>query len=191
MNICVFCGSREGNDSNYVKAARDTGRMFAERGIALVYGGGKVGLMGAIADAALDAGGEVVGVMPRLLVEREISHPRLTQLHVVASMHERKQKMSELSNGFIALPGGAGTLEEIFEQWTWAQLGIHAKPCAFLNVLDYYSHMKTMIQSMVAQGFVKREHADMLMVESDIEAILRAFATYTPPDPKWRQEDRR
>ena len=191
VNICVFCGSKEGNDPRYMKAARDAGRTLAERGMRVVYGGGSVGLMGAVADAALDAGGDVVGVMPRSLFEKEISHRRLTELHVVASMHERKQMMSKLSEGFIALPGGVGTLEEIFEQWTWAQLGIHQKPCAFLNLFGYYAHMQTMIASMVTGGFVSEEHADMLIVESDIDAVLRSFAGYIPPTPKWRPPNER
>jgi len=130
MRICVFCGSNSGNNEVYANAARETGRTLARHQIDLVYGGGRVGLMGALADGALNAGGVVIGVMPRSLVEREIQHTGLTELHTVESMHERKSKMAELADGFMALPGGAGTLEEIFEQWTWAQLGIHAKPWA-------------------------------------------------------------
>ena len=132
-SIGIFCGSSAGEHPLYLDTARLVGRTLAQQGLALVYGGGKVGLMGAVADAALEAGGVVIGVMPRGLVEREIAHRGLTELHVVEDMHERKTKMAALADGFIALPGGAGTLEEIFEQWTWAQLGIHEKPCAFLN----------------------------------------------------------
>ncbi|STW42923.1 lysine decarboxylase family protein [Klebsiella variicola] len=130
-SIGIFCGSSAGEHPLYLDTARLVGRTLAQQGLALVYGGGKVGLMGAVADAALEAGGVVIGVMPRGLVEREIAHRGLTELHVVEDMHERKTKMAALADGFIALPGGAGTLEEIFEQWTWAQLGIHEKPCAF------------------------------------------------------------
>ncbi|VTN77064.1 lysine decarboxylase family protein [Klebsiella pneumoniae] len=133
-SIGIFCGSSAGEHPLYLETARLVGRTLAQQGLALVYGGGKVGLMGAVADAALEAGGVVIGVMPRGLVEREIAHRGLTELHVVEDMHERKTKMAALADGFIALPGGAGTLEEIFEQWTWAQLGIHEKPCAFLNI---------------------------------------------------------
>jgi len=137
MRICVFCGSSLGSDQVYADAARAAGRTLARRRIALVYGGGRVGLMGVLADAALNAGGRVIGVIPQSLLEREIQHMGLSELQVVSTMHERKTKMAELASGFIALPGGAGTLEEIFEQWTWAQLGIHHKPCGFLNTNGY------------------------------------------------------
>lgn len=133
-SIAIFCGSTLGTDSAYADAARLTGQMIAEQGKTLVYGGGRSGLMGIVADSALAAGGRVIGVIPQGLVDRELAHPHLTELHVVTSMHERKTLMADLSDGFIALPGGAGTIEEIFEQWTWAQLGIHLKPCAFLNI---------------------------------------------------------
>ena len=142
-SIGIFCGSSAGEHPLYLDTARLVGRTLAQQGLALVYGGGKVGLMGAVADAALEAGGVVIGVMPRGLVEREIAHRGLTELHVVEDMHERKTKMAALADGFIALPGGAGTLEEIFEQWTWAQLGIHEKPCAFLNIKGYYDQHGT------------------------------------------------
>jgi uncharacterized protein (TIGR00730 family) len=132
--IGIFCGSSSGENPLYIETARDVGKILATADISLVYGGGKVGLMGAVADACLAHGGHVVGVMPRGLFEKEIAHQGLSELHVVENMHERKTKMAALSDGFIALPGGAGTLEEIFEQWTWAQLGIHHKPCAFLNI---------------------------------------------------------
>jgi uncharacterized protein (TIGR00730 family) len=136
-SVCVFCGSRPGNDPAYAAGARRLGRTLAEEGITLVYGGGRVGLMGVVADTILDAGGEVTGVIPKALVEREIAHPGLTYLRVVGSMHERKALMSELSEGFIALPGGTGTLEEFFEVLTWAQLGEHEKPCGLLNLAGY------------------------------------------------------
>jgi uncharacterized protein (TIGR00730 family) len=185
MRICVFCGSHSGNDETYVKAARDVGRTLAELRIDLVYGGGRVGMMGAVADAALQAGGAVIGVMPQSLVDREIQHTGLTELHTVSSMHERKTKMADLSDGFIALPGGAGTLEEIFEQWTWAQLGIHRKPCGFLNTNGYFDPLREMIARMAQQGFMNAAYASMLVFETDAKAILDAFENYTAPVAKW------
>src|SRR5579863_1949156 len=167
MRICVFCGSKSGHHQVYAAAAREMGTALARSNIELVYGGGRVGLMGEVADAALLSGGTVIGVMPRSLVEREIQHVSLTQLHVVASMHERKTKMADLADAFIALPGGAGTLEEIFEQWTWAQLGIHEKPCGFLNVNGYFDPLVAMIERMVEEGFVAPPSAAMLAVEND------------------------
>ena len=142
MRICVFCGSSFGNNEVYGNAAREMGRTLAAHKIGLIYGGGRVGLMGVLADAALNAGGAVIGVIPRSLVEREIQHTSLTELHTVATMHERKTRMAELADAFIALPGGAGTLEEIFEQWTWAQLGIHRKPCGFLNTNGFFDPLR-------------------------------------------------
>jgi uncharacterized protein (TIGR00730 family) len=151
MRICVFCGSKSGNNELYTSAAREMGRSLAQRGIDLVYGGGRVGLMGALADAALLAGGAVIGVIPQSLVQREIQHTGLTELHIVQTMHERKTQMAELADGFIALPGGAGTFEEILEQWTWAQLGIHQKPCGFLNTNGYFDLLRKMIGQMAAK----------------------------------------
>jgi len=156
MRICVFCGSSPGNLQSYHDAAIDVGELLARENIELIYGGGKVGLMGIVADATLGAGGNVTGVMPRHLVESEISHNGLTTLEVVEDMHERKMKMSELSDAFISLPGGAGTLEEITEQWTWAQLGIHTKPCAFYNVDGYYDHFRSRLHERLL-----RRHADL------------------------------
>jgi uncharacterized protein (TIGR00730 family) len=152
-SICVFCGSRPENDPAYEAGARRLGRTLAERGTALVYGGGRVGLMSVVADAVLDAGGEAIGVIPKALVKREISHTRLTDLRVVGSMHERKALMSELSEGFVALPGNSGTLEEFFELQTWAQLGEHEKPCGLLNVGGYYDPLLALFDHMVAKGF--------------------------------------
>src|SRR6476620_8131357 len=146
--ICIFCGSSPGLDPLYLKTAVATGQALAKAGLTLVYGGGKVGLMGAVADAALAAGGRVLGVMPEDLVNAEIAHRGLTELHVVQSMHERKLRMSELSDAFLCLPGGPGTFEEIFEQWTWALLGIHEKPCGFVNVNGYYDLMRALVQNM-------------------------------------------
>lgn len=182
--VCVFCGSASGDSPVYVEAARRTGRVIAEAGKTLVYGGGKVGLMGAVADGALEVGGRVVGVMPRLLVEREIAHAGLTELHQVANMHERKTRMSELASAFLALPGGAGTLEEVFEQWTWAQIGVHAKPIGFLNVANYFAPLLAMLDAMVARGFIGARHRDALVVADTPEAALRGFAAYVSPGRK-------
>ncbi|HUA63601.1 MAG TPA: TIGR00730 family Rossman fold protein [Verrucomicrobiae bacterium] len=186
MRICVFCGSSSGNRDRYAEAARQAGKLLAERGIELVYGGAHRGLMGVVADAVLEAGGTVIGVIPQALADREIQHTGLTQLHVVGSMHERKTKMAELSDGFIALPGGTGTLEEIFEQWAWGQLDIHSKPCGFLNTLGYYDPLRQMIDRMIGEGFLRAEHASMLVFDEDPGAILRRFEEYVHPTPKWR-----
>lgn len=189
-SICVFCGSSSGKDPAYAEAARFLGDTLARRGVTLVYGGGNVGLMGIVADAALEAGGEVIGVMPKALVEREISHSSLTKLHVVGSMHERKALMSELSDGFIALPGGNGTLEEFFEVLTWAQLGEHRKPCGLLNVSAYYDPLLNILDHMVDQGFLSEKHRSIVQVESEPENMLNAFDCYTPPDTvKWIGSD--
>jgi uncharacterized protein (TIGR00730 family) len=186
MRICVFCGSSPGNHEVYAEAARQTGTLLASRGIELVYGGARRGLMGVLADSMLEAGATVTGVMPRALVEREIQHTGLTQLHVVETMHERKTKMAELADAFIALPGGAGTLEEIFEQWTWGQLDIHRKPCGFLNTRAYYDPLRQMIQRMIGEGFLSQAHAEMLVFDSDPAEILAAFGRYSHPGPKWK-----
>ena len=180
-SLCVFCGSRSGTEVAYDEAARALGRALAADGIRLVYGGGRVGLMGAVADAALGAGGEVVGVIPRALLEREIAHSGLTDLRVVGSMHERKALMSEFSEGFIALPGGTGTLEEFFEVLTWAQLGEHRKPCGLLNAGRYYDPLLAVFDHMVQQGFLSEEHRAMVLVETEPEALLEALAGYVPP----------
>ncbi|MCW2801612.1 MAG: family Rossman fold protein [Aeromicrobium sp.] len=170
--VAVFCGSSFGNDPVYADAARLTGRTLAERGIAVVYGGGHVGLMGTVADAALEAGGKVIGVIPRQLDDRELAHHGLTELHVVESMHERKAMMAELSDAFIALPGGAGTLEEIAEQWTWAQLTIHSKPCGFLDVARFWSPMRQMVEGMVSSGFVRAEQSGIVSFSNDLDELL-------------------
>jgi uncharacterized protein (TIGR00730 family) len=185
VRICVFCGSTCGNGECYVSAAYEMGKLMAERGIELVYGGGRVGLMGALADSVLTGGGTVIGVIPQSLVEKEIQHSGLSALHIVGSMHERKDKMAALADGFIALPGGAGTLEEIFEQWTWAQLGIHNKPCGFLNTSDYFGPLRMMIDTMVQQGFLKPEYAAMLLFDTRPAAIVDKFQAYSAPSPKW------
>ena len=184
--VCVFCGSHTGSDPAYAQAAKVLGRTLAERGSTLVYGGGQVGLMGVVANAALGAGGEVIGVMPKALVEREIGHTGLTELHVVSSMHERKAKMSELSNGFVALPGGNGTLEEFFEVLTWAQLGEHGKPCGLLNVAGYYDPLLAVFDRMVDRGFLNTEHRRLVLVEEDPSVLLERFDAYRPPTSiKW------
>ncbi|GBQ85524.1 lysine decarboxylase [Gluconacetobacter johannae DSM 13595] len=187
MKLAVFCGSSEGREPAYKHAAYAFGRLAAQRGVAIVYGGGHVGLMGAVANGALEAGGEVIGVMPKALVEREIAHQGLTHLEVVPDMHVRKQRMSELASGFVTLPGGAGTLEEIFEQWTWAQLGIHDKPCGFLNVEGYFDPLLAMIAKTTREGFMKPEYASMLVVTSDPLELFELFDDYTPPTRKWTQ----
>ncbi|ENX18308.1 TIGR00730 family protein [Acinetobacter sp. CIP 64.2] len=184
-SICIFCGSSLGNDPIYQHMAQATGQAIAAQGKTLVYGGARSGLMGVVADSALQAGGRVIGVIPDALVDRELAHQGLTELHIVNNMHERKTKMAELSDAFVALPGGAGTLEEIFEQWTWSQLGIHQKPCAFLNVDGFYDDLIKMIQGSVARGFSQARFVDSLILAEQIEAILAAFSNYQPVTPKW------
>ncbi|HCB2208372.1 TPA: TIGR00730 family Rossman fold protein [Citrobacter farmeri] len=184
-SIGIFCGSSEGHSPVYMQAARETGTFLAQAGLGIVYGGGRVGLMGAVADSALQYGGCVTGVMPVSLVEREIAHTGLTDLQVVENMHQRKDRMAALSSAFIALPGGAGTLEEIFEQWTWAQLGIHNKPCAFYNINDFYRPLQAMVQKMADEGFMKQSYVDMLLFSDSLPEIVEHFATYTPPASKW------
>lgn len=185
-SICVFCGSSYGTLEVYSEAARQTGKAVADNGYRLVYGGAKVGLMGVVADAALEAGGEVVGVLPRSLQEKEIGHEGLNELHLVDSMHERKALMADLSDGFIALPGGVGTLEEIFEVWTWGQLGYHEKPCGFLNVESYYDHLITFLDHQTEEGFTKAAMRNMVQIADTPEAMIALFKAYAPPStPKW------
>jgi hypothetical protein len=183
--LCVFCGSSTGRDPAYAASAAQVGRILAERGIGLVYGGGRVGLMGVLADAALAAGGEVIGVIPQALLDREVGHLGLTELRVVDSMHTRKALMSELSDGFIALPGGIGTLEELFEVWTWAQLGLHRKPCGLLNVDGFFTPLVDFLDRQVAAGFIHPTYRAMLAVTSTLEELLARFAAYEPPADKW------
>lgn len=179
--LCVFCGSRPGVRPAYRAAAEGLGALLAERGIELVYGGGNVGLMGIVADACLAAGGRVVGVIPRALLEWEVGHEGLTRLEVVDSMHTRKARMAELADGFIALPGGLGTFEELFEILTWAQLGFHSKPAGLLNVEGYYQPLVQMMERGVSEGFMKPENRGLLLVEDDVPALLRAMGAYHPP----------
>ena len=181
FTIAVFCGSSPGNDPVYLEAATAVGRRLAERGIGVVYGGGHVGLMGAVADAAMDAGGTVTGVIPRALQQREQSDNDITELILVETMHERKTVMAERSDAFLALPGGPGTLEEITEQWTWAQLGIHRKPCAFLNVAGYYDPLVAMVATMRETGFTQKRHTDLIRFGTDLDVLVDGFLAYEPP----------
>ena len=184
-SICVYCGSAPGKDPAFAAEAKAAGTLIAEQGLTLIYGGGKVGLMGLVADAALAAGGEVVGVMPADLVNQEIGHTGLTELVVVNSMHERKWKMAELGDAFLSLPGGPGTFEEFIEQWTWALLGFHAKPCGFANVNGYYEPWRATVRQMIDAGFVADQYGEMLIYEPTTAAVLDRFRTYNPPPPKW------
>ena len=183
--VAVFCGSSLGSDAAYGDAAAQVGRTLAERDVTVVYGGGRVGLMGVVADAALAAGGRVVGVIPQSLHARELAHTGVTELHVVETMHERKLRMSELADAFLALPGGAGTLEEIAEQWTWAQLTIHAKRCGFLDVNGFWSPIRLMLDRMVAEGFVRPEQQDIVTVDDDLERLLARLADPPGWTDKW------
>jgi uncharacterized protein (TIGR00730 family) len=170
--LCVFCGSSSGATDAYVDAARDFARASVERGIRIVYGGASVGLMGALADTALSSGGQVVGVMPRSLVDREIAHTSLTELRIVDTMHERKATMASLADAFVALPGGLGTLEELFEIWTWGMLGLHAKPYALLNVSGYYDPLIAFLDHACDEGFVRPAQRAMLVVDDDASRLI-------------------
>lgn len=180
MRVCVFCGSGVGSRPEYAAAARALGRQLAERGMGLVYGGASVGLMGMLADAALTAGAEVIGVIPRSMVEREIAHAGLTDLRIVANMHERKATMAELADAFVALPGGIGTLEELFEVWTWAQLGLHRKPVALLDVAGFYEPLTTFLDRAVNERFIKLPTRALLPVETDPATLLERLASFEP-----------
>jgi uncharacterized protein (TIGR00730 family) len=185
-SVCVFCGSNGGSDPAYLAAAEAVGTGLAQRGIRIVYGGGRVGLMGALADAARAAGGEVIGVMPQQLVDREIGHTGIDDLRVVGTMHERKALMVELSDAFVALPGGIGTLEELFEVYTWAQLGIHAKPLALLDVAGYYEPLAAFLDHAVTQRFLRSETRAMLSIADSIESVLETFEHWRAPTThKW------
>jgi uncharacterized protein (TIGR00730 family) len=179
--LAVFCGSNPGTRPEYVEGARSLGKLLCERGIGVVYGGSSVGLMAALADTMLAERGDIIGVIPRMLVEREVANRALTDLRVVESMHERKALMAELADGFVALPGGIGTLEEFFEIWTWAQLGMHDKPCALLNVAGYFDPLLEFLDRAVAEKFVREVHRKMVIVESDPVALLSRFEAYEPP----------
>lgn len=179
-SICVYCGSNPGRLDAYATAARALAALLVEQNIRLVYGGTNVGIMGLLADAALQLGGEVIGVIPEALVQKEFAHAGLAELHITKSMHERKTLMAELADGFIALPGGIGTLEELFEVWTWAQLGFHDKPCGLLNIEGYFDSLALFLDHAVNEQFVKQAHRLMLIVERDPGTILERFRNYTP-----------
>jgi uncharacterized protein (TIGR00730 family) len=184
--IAVYCGSSPGHDPTYARAAARLGQTMAKRGIGLVFGGGRVGLMGVIADAVLAEGGEARGVIPKALATKELAHAGLTELFVVGSMHERKAKMAELADGFVAMPGGFGTLDEIYEMLTWAQLGFHAKPIGLYNVKGYFDDLVRFAERATREGFVTQEHANMPRIADAPEELLRLLEAYdAPPVPKW------
>ncbi len=185
-SVCVFCGSSPGVDPAYSDAARRMGRAIAQGRRRLVYGGSNIGLMAALASSALEAGGEVVGVIPKNLEEKRLLHPALTSTHVVGSMHERKAMMAELADGFVAMPGGLGTLDELFEIWSWAQLGLHAKPIGLLNVGGFWDPLLALVDRVVGQGFMRREHRDAIVVEIVPERLLSGMDSARPVGlPKW------
>lgn len=179
--VCVYCASNDGVRPAYMNAARAFGRLLAERGIEVVYGGGRSGLMGALADGAMDAGGRVTGVMPHALVEREVAHRGLTALHVVDSMHTRKAMLADMADAFVALPGGIGTLEEFFETWTWAQLGVHRKPVGLLNVDGFWTPLVALLDHLAGEGFLRGTPRDSLLVRDDGHAMLQALEAFEPP----------
>ena len=179
--ICVFCGSSPGTRPDYIWSAQKLGHTLADKNVGLVYGGGKVGLMGQVAETVLERGGEVIGVIPKGLVEKELAFTALTDLRVVDSMHDRKALMAELADGFIALPGGLGTIEEFFEVLTWGQLGIHRKPCGLLNVNHYFDKLIDFINHTLAEQFIKPEHQTMILIDDDPHRLIQQFETYQPP----------
>ena len=184
--VCVFCAASPGTDPIYRERAVALGRFLAESGRRIVFGGGRTGLMGALADGALTAGGEVVGVMPGHLVEREVAHTELTDLIVVRSMHERKALLSEMADGFLAMPGGLGTLEELFEVWTWGQLGLHRKPYGLLNVNGFFDPLLTFLDHTVTEGFIRQEYRALLVVEREAAALITRMEAMEPPLlPRW------
>ena len=185
-SICVFCGASAGRGGLYRAAAEAAGGALAARGIRLVYGGGRLGLMGAVADAALAAGGEVVGVIPRGLVDRELAHPGLGELVVVETLHERKFEMEERADAFVALPGGLGTLEELAEVLSWAQLDLHAKPIGLLGPGDYWAPLMAWLDHAVAEGFISAHHRGLLQVDTDLVALLERFERWEAPADRWR-----
>jgi uncharacterized protein (TIGR00730 family) len=180
LSVCIYCGSRHGDDAAFSHAAREVGRQIGERGWQLVYGGGNVGLMGEVADATLAAGGRVIGVIPDLLLDKEVGHRALTELHVVRNMHERKQLMAEKADAFLALPGGIGTFEELFEVWTWRHLGYHQRPIGLLNCKGFYDPLLAFMRSACESGFMDNEQMAMLTVKADPKAMLDHFAQQAP-----------
>ncbi len=189
-SLCIYCGSSIGASPAYAKAARAIAKELVENNIALVYGG-NVGLMGVVADAVLELGGEATGIIPKALLDKEVGHPGLTRLHVVKDMHERKAMMADLSDGFIALPGGIGTLEELFEVLTWSQLGLHQKPIGLFNVEGFYDDLIRFVQHLVDQRFLKSEQAGLLIHERDAASLLACFKSYVPSyHPKWEDQEK-
>jgi len=178
--LAVYCGSATPADPVYIEAAREVGRTLAERGIGVVYGGGRLGLMGAIADAALAAGGEVIGIIPEALVAAEVAHRGCTELHVVGGMHERKARFTDLSDGFVTLPGGVGTMDELWEAISWSQLGYHCKPVGLLNVNGFYDHLVAFNARMIEVGFVRAQHAGIMLVDDSLDGLLDKMAAYRP-----------
>lgn len=178
--ICVYCGSNRGNGDNYTAAAKELGACLARRGKGLVYGGGKVGLMGVVADQVLAGGGEVIGVIPELLIDKDIAHPGLSELRIVGSLNERKALMAELADGFIALPGGFGTLDELTEMITWSQLGLHKKPCGLLNIQGFYDSLLSFMDHAAAEGFIKRDHRAIVLSSETPEGLLARLEAYKP-----------
>lgn len=189
MRIAIYCGANSGSDPLYREAAAAMARHLVSQGIGIVYGGGRVGLMGAVADAALAAGGEVIGVIPQSLMDKELAHMGATEMHVVSSMHERKQMMTDLCDGVIALPGGFGTLDELFEALTWLQLGFHHKPIGLLNVAGFFDGMLSFISHACKAGFLRAEHENCVLVDTDPAALLAKMLTFQPPNlGKWIEE---
>jgi len=185
--VCVFCGSKSGGRPVFAEAAQLLGRLLAERGLGLIFGGGHIGLMGVLADAVLAAGGEVAGVIPQALVDKELAHSQLTELHVVGTMHQRKALMADRADAFVALPGGFGTCEEFFEVLTWAQLGIHDKPIGLLNVAGFFDPLLAWIDGAVAEGFIRPKHRSLLLVAAEPSRLLDELRSYRPtlPRDKW------
>jgi len=181
--LAVYCGSATPADPTYIEGARALGRAFAERGIGLVYGGGRTGLMGAIADGALEGGGEVIGVIPQALVDAEVAHRGLTELHVVSGMHQRKQMFTDLSDGFVTIPGGTGTMDELWEALSWAQLGYHADPVGLLNTAGYYDHLIAFWAKMGEVGFLRPQHRDLLIVADTLDVLLDRMGEHVPTQP--------
>ena len=190
--ICVFCGSNKGAKPAYIEAAKSLGKVLVKKNIGLIYGGGKVGLMGVIADEVLASGGEVIGVIPQSLVNREVAHQNVTQMHIVNSMHERKALMADLSDGFMALPGGMGTLDEFCEILTWAQLGIHQKPCGILNVENYFTPLLAMFDHAMREGFLRDTHRALVIEATEPETLLDLLAKHQPQHvEKWLDREKR
>jgi uncharacterized protein (TIGR00730 family) len=178
--LAIYCGSASPADPVYIDSAREVGRTLAERGIGIVYGGGRLGLMGAVADAALAAGGEVIGIIPQALVDAEVAHKGCTELHVVGTMHQRKQAFTDLSDGFINLPGGTGTMDELWEALSWAQIGYHAKPVGLLNVAGYYDHLIAFYAKMGEVGFLRPQHRGILLIDTALDGLLAQMAAHLP-----------